>query len=55
MKIGKFQVLEIVKKESYKIVYLATSTDQSSYFLHEYSNSMTANHEFIISQSLLSG
>ena len=51
MKIGKFEISEVLKKKSYKTIYSAQS-HQNSFFLHEYSNPEIADHEFMVSTYL---
>lgn len=51
MKIGKFEISTVFKKERYKTVYSALS-DQSACLLHEYVNPEIAEHEFMLSRYL---
>gem|GEM_PF-1741545 len=51
MRIGDYDISEVLRTEKYKTVYLAFS-DQKPFFLHEFSNPETADHEFMISGML---
>ena len=51
MKIGKFEIAKVLKKESYKTVYSARS-DQNFSLIHEYANPDIADHEFMLSRYL---
>lgn len=51
MQIGKYTLIEMLKKESYKIIYSAQS-DQQHFLVHEYADTETADHEFMVSSHL---
>ncbi|MCF8089733.1 MAG: AAA family ATPase, partial [Desulfotignum sp.] len=51
MKIGDFDIFDVLRTETYKTVYSALS-GRNRLFLHEYSNPETADHEFMISRML---
>ena len=53
MKIGKFEIYKILKKESYKTVYSALF-DQNHFLIHKYFNPEIAHHEFKFSQYISS-
>ena len=51
MKIGRLKTVNVVRKESYKIVH-AAQHNQQQVLVHEYMDAETADHEFMVAKHL---